>query len=181
MLEMVFLRVLLPRKDSDTDEKRETSKDFKEQVSLMEQLLVAFRSIGETSFFKRLFHEINLSLEVVSHNGEIIMVVATPKKIQKAVEKLITGIYTDALIDEIDEINIFENRTVVRGGQLITKKSYFEPIKSYQKLESDPLNSVFSALAKLSRDESAVVQISLSSQSDTWQKKALKYEKKLGK
>ena len=39
MSEILFLRVTLPRKDSDSDEKRETSKDFKEQISLMEQLL----------------------------------------------------------------------------------------------------------------------------------------------
>lgn len=55
MLDMVFLRVLLPRKDSDSDEKRETSRDFKEQVSLMEQLLVALRSISESGFFSRIF------------------------------------------------------------------------------------------------------------------------------
>lgn len=69
----------------------------------------------------------------------------------------------------------------MRGGQLITKKTYFEPIKSYQKLESDPMNSVFGALAKLSPTESAVVQIAISPVHDTWQSKALKYEKSLGK
>lgn len=47
MLDIVFLRVLLPRRDSDSDEKRETTRDFKEQISLMEQLLVAFRSMGD--------------------------------------------------------------------------------------------------------------------------------------
>lgn len=107
------------------------------------------------------------------------MLVVVPEKIQTSVEKLITGIYADALIEKVDEINIFEDRSVIRGGQLVTKESYFEPIKSYQKLESDPMNSVFSALAKLSPKESAVVQISLSSMPDTWQRSALKYEKRL--
>jgi len=37
----VYLRVMIPRKDSDADEKKETIRDFKEQVGLMEQLLVA--------------------------------------------------------------------------------------------------------------------------------------------
>lgn len=67
MLDIVFLRVLLPRKDSDTDEKRETTRDFKEQISLMEQLLVGFRSLGETGFLNRFFGNTSLSLEVVSH------------------------------------------------------------------------------------------------------------------
>jgi hypothetical protein len=55
MLDMVFLRVILPRKDSDSDEKRETSRDFKEQVSLMEQLLMALRSLLDAGFMARFF------------------------------------------------------------------------------------------------------------------------------
>lgn len=55
MLDIVFLRVLLPRRDSDSDEKRETTRDFKEQISLMEQLLVAFRSMGDIGVLSRFF------------------------------------------------------------------------------------------------------------------------------
>lgn len=181
MLDIVFLRVLLPRRDSDSDEKRETTRDFKEQISLMEQLLVGFRSMGDHGIFSRIFGCSSLSLEIISHAGEISLVVVAPAKIKGAIEKLITGMYSDALVETIDEINIFEGRNVVRGGQLVTKKHYFEPIKSYQKLESDPMNAVFGAMAKLSPTESAVVQVSISPMGDTWQSKALKYEKNLGK
>jgi hypothetical protein len=40
-----FLKILIPKKESDLDEKKETIKDFKEQISLMEQLLVSFKSM----------------------------------------------------------------------------------------------------------------------------------------
>lgn len=43
------------------------------------------------------------------------------------------------------------------------------------------MNAVFGALAKLSPTESAVVQIAISPMHDTWQSKALKFEKSLGK
>lgn len=82
MLDIVFLRVLLPRRDSDSDEKRETTRDFKEQISLMEQLLVGFRSMGENGFLSRFFGNTSLSLEVVSHGGEISLIVVTPAKIK---------------------------------------------------------------------------------------------------
>ena len=39
-LSMTFLRVIIARKDSDQDEKHETVKDFREQISIMEQLLL---------------------------------------------------------------------------------------------------------------------------------------------
>ena len=38
-LAKVHLQVLIPRKDSDADAKQDNSKDFKEYISLMEQLL----------------------------------------------------------------------------------------------------------------------------------------------
>jgi hypothetical protein len=82
MLDIVFLRVLLPRRDSDSDEKRETTRDFKEQISLMEQLLVGFRSMGENGFMSRFFGASSLSLEIVSHAGEISLVVVAPTKIR---------------------------------------------------------------------------------------------------
>ena len=37
-LNMTFLRITLPKKNSDLDEKKETTKDFKEMIGLMEQL-----------------------------------------------------------------------------------------------------------------------------------------------
>ena len=44
-IEMRFLRVIIARKDSDADEKKETVKDFREQISIMEQLLASMKSL----------------------------------------------------------------------------------------------------------------------------------------
>jgi hypothetical protein len=44
-LDMTFLRVIIARKDSDHDEKKETVKDFREQISIMEQLLASLKSL----------------------------------------------------------------------------------------------------------------------------------------
>ncbi len=181
-LDLVFIRVLLPRRDSDSDEKRETSKDFKEQVSLMEQLLASWHSLGSSSLLSRfLGSSVHFALEILSHRGEITLMVVTPRSYRASAEKLIIALYPDALIEAQEEVNIFENRSVVRGGELILRKSYYEPIKSYQKLESDPINGVFAALAKLREEESACIQIALTGMPDTWQENALKYEKKLAK
>lgn len=44
-VEMVFLRVIIARKDSDSDERKETVKDFREQISIMEQLFASLKSL----------------------------------------------------------------------------------------------------------------------------------------
>jgi hypothetical protein len=44
-LNLTFLKITLPKKDSDLDEKQETLKDFKEAISIMEQLFSSLKSI----------------------------------------------------------------------------------------------------------------------------------------
>jgi len=52
---------------------------------------------------------------------------------------------------------------------LNTKKLFFFPIKTYQKLESDPINNITNAFSKLEEDESAAIQILLRPIDDDWQ------------
>ena len=150
MLEIVFLRVLLPRKDSDADEKKETSKDFKEQVSLMEQLLASLRSMGQDSILARLLGGQSFSVEIVAHEQEIFFYIIVPRALRLLFEKQITGFYADAVIEATPEINIFAGRKSVKGVELMLKKPFFEPLKTYQKLESDPMNPLLGTLGKLS-------------------------------
>lgn len=114
-LNMVFLRVIIARKDSDSDEKRETIKDFREQISIMEQLLASLKSLYSTSMHGWLFGQEYISLEYVAHNEEIYFYIIVPRHAKLLVEKQIIGFYPDCLVEETSEVNIFENRNIVRG------------------------------------------------------------------
>jgi hypothetical protein len=65
------------------------------------------------------------------------------------------------------------------------KKGEQFPIRTYQKLESDSMNGILSALGKLSHDESASIQVLLRPVDDDWQERIKKMirktEKKDGK
>jgi hypothetical protein len=111
---MSFLRVMISRKDSDLDEKQDTVKDFREQISIMEQLLASLKSLYSPSFRSWLYGQDYLSLEYVAHQEEIYFYIVVPKKSKMLVEKQITGFYPDCAIEETEEINIFEGRKVVR-------------------------------------------------------------------
>lgn len=153
-IEMTFLRVVIARKDSDQDEKKETVKDFREQISIMEQLLASLKSLYKSTFMGWLFGQEYLSLEYVAHKQEIYFYIVVPKKSKLLVEKQVLGFYPDAFIEETPEVNIFEDRKVVRGEIMKLKKPLQFPIRTYQKLESDSMNAILSALGKLSDDES---------------------------
>jgi hypothetical protein len=57
----------MPKKDSDLDEKKETTKDFKEMIGLMEQLLASLKSIYSTKFIKKILGQDLISLEYIAH------------------------------------------------------------------------------------------------------------------
>lgn len=179
-IDMVFLRILIPKKESDQDEKKETVRDFKEQISLMEQLLSSLKAIHTKGLKSWIFGQDYISFEYIAHSQEIHFFVVVPKKAKNLIEKQISAFYSDAVIDEVDEIDIFANKKVVRAVELVLKKPFVYPIKTYQKLESDPMNTITSTLGKLGEGEAASVQILLSPISDTWQKAVKRAEKKKG-
>lgn len=180
-LNMTFLRILIPKKDSEMDEKKETVRDFKEQISLMEQLLSSLKTIYSSSWKSKFFWQDYISLEYLAANREINFYLVVPKKAQTLVEKQITGFYPDAIVDEVQEYNIFKNRKVVKAISLSLKKDFFLPIKTYQKLESDPINNITNAFSKLSQSEACSIQILLKPSSDDWQNKTEKALKQLKK
>ena len=168
-LNLTFLKVTLPKKDSDLDEKKENSKDFKEMLSVMEQLFSSLKSTYSKKILKKILGQEILSFEYMAHESEILFYLVVPKNYKNLIEKQINSFYTDAIIEETTEINIFKNRKYYEETYIHTIKPFFYPIKTYQKLESDPINNITNAFSKLEEDESAVIQILLKPVDDNWQ------------
>lgn len=178
-LKTVFLRVTLPKKESDLDSKKETTKDFKEMVSLMEQLLSSLKSTHSSRLLKKILGQDTMSFEYIAHEREILFYVTCARDYKKLLEKQINGFYPDAIIEETKEVNIFENRKSFSTTYLNTAKNFAYPIKTYQKLESDPINNITNAFSKLEEDQSAAIQIVLKPIADDWQWKSTKISSKM--
>lgn len=168
-LRLSFLSITMPKKNSDLDEKQETLKDFKEVISIMEQLLASLKSIQSTKLKTKILGQDHFSLEYIAHNNEIFFYVVCPYEYRDLFEKQINGFYPDAIIEETPEINIFAGKKYFLWTYLDLIKDYYYPIKTYQKLESDPINTITNAFSKLQEDESGVIQIILKPVSDDWQ------------
>ncbi len=178
-LKLTFLKITMPKKDSDLDEKKETTKDFKEMVWIMEQLLASLKSIYSNKILKKILGQDLISLEYIAYEGEIFFYVVIPKDYKILIEKQINWFYPDAIIEETTEINIFKNRKNIASTYLNTTKPFYFPIKTYQKLESDPINNITWAFSKLDEDSSAAIQILLKPIDDDWQNKCEKQSSKI--
>lgn len=178
-LNLTFLKITLPKKDSDLDEKKETQRDFKETIWVMEQLYSSLKSLYSKKLIKKILWQDIISFEYLAHEWEIYFYVVIPKEYKFLIEKQINWFYTDAIIEETTEVNIFENRKFFEAKYISTKKEFFFPLKTYQKLESDPINNITNAFSKLEEDESAVVQILLRPIDDDWQAKSSKASRRI--
>jgi len=173
-LRLSFLRITLPKKDSGLDEKQETARDFKETISIMEQLLSWLKSIQSGKMRAKFFGEDHFSLEYVAHQWEILFYVVCPYEYKSLFEKQINSFYTDAIIEETPEVNIFSERKYFYGTYMDLVKDFYYPLKTYQKLESDPINTITNAFSKMEEDESGVIQIMLRPVTDDWQAETAK-------
>lgn len=168
-MNLAFLKITMPKKDSDLDEKKETAKDFKEMIWPAEQLFASLKSIYSRKLKHKILGQDTISFEYIVQDWEIMFYVVVPKQYKALVEKQINWFYTDAIIEETQEVNIFKNKKSYTGTYLFLKKPFYYPIKTYQKLESDPINNITNAFSKLDENESAAVQIILKPIWDNWQ------------
>jgi len=140
------------------------------KIDAMEQLFASLSSIKKGGFWQKFSYQPSISFEIVAKPEDIRFYVWTPKKLQDLVEKQIHGSYPDAEIVEEPEYNIFTEGGKVAYKSFQLKKANFYPIKTFKDLPTDPLATITSAMAKMGKDEAAVVQILISPADSSWQK-----------
>ena len=171
-MNMVFLKVQMPKKESKEEMDQDQSsgaKDFKEAISIGAQLYDSIHSIYSGKWQNEYTGEDFISLEYVVQEDQIYFYVVVPSELSSLIEKQITGFYPDAMVEQTEEYNIFKPNSVTAAKALTLGKHYMYPIKSYQRLNSDPINNLTNALSKLNFDDGAVVQIMIKPV-DKWQK-----------
>ena len=176
----IFL-VKLPKEKPKDDEGGFNVQQMREEIAKGETI---FASIGglkaERGFNSWLYgRQDHFSFEVVASQNKIAFYVATPKNNARYLEQQIHAHYPEASIEEIEDYNSFSPSSQVAAGYLKTKKSFFFPIKTYQKMEVDPMNSIINVMSKLSKDESIAIQYVVRSAMPDWHSKARKVVTKI--
>src|SRR3989338_2734315 len=174
--ELVFLQVLIPKKESKEDKEQEaeqfsTGKDFREVLGVGDHLFQSLHGIFNHRISRFWRGQPFFSMEFAALAGEILSFIVCPRKISYLIEKQVTSFYPDAVIDQVEDYNIFTKESVVDADVLLPQKSWVVTFKTYQQLKSDPLNNVMNACSKLKNDEGAAMQFVLKPATQGWQKK----------
>ena len=173
--QLVFMQILMPKKESKEDKEQEseqfsTGKTFKDVLGIMDHLFQTLFSI-QVSGIKRKWKGTHfLSFEYAALGGEILTFVVVPRSIVSLVEKQITSFYPDAVIDIVEDYNIFTKDSVTACKYLRPGKEFTLPFKTYNQIKSDPYNAITNAFSKLNQSEGAAVQVVIRHAKTGWQK-----------
>ncbi len=165
----IFL-VKLPKEKPKDNEVAFSVQQMREEIAKGETIFASIGGLRAEKGYKAWLYGRNdhFSFEVVANQNKIAFYVAAPRGSARYLEQQIHAHYPEASIEEIDDYNSFSPDAQVAAGYLKTKKSFYFPIKTYQKMEVDPMNSIINVMSKLSKDESIAIQYVVRSATPNW-------------
>ncbi|MEY4744568.1 MAG: hypothetical protein RL272_513 [Candidatus Parcubacteria bacterium] len=174
--------VTVPKEQAEKGEAGQQEKSLQqiqEKIAVMEGVFASIGGLKAERGLKAWFvgREDAVSFELVASQGLVSFYVAAPHHMKEFVEQQIHGQFPLAQIEEIPDYNIFSPQGAVVGTRMVFKRHHFFPIKTYKKQESDPLNALTNALAKVDKADGAAIQIVVRSAKGEWRHPALRVVK----
>ncbi|NCB20379.1 MAG: DUF87 domain-containing protein [Clostridia bacterium] len=166
----VFLIKLPKEKPEDEKNNSDSLQQIREEIAKGETIFASIGGLkaqrGISAWF--LGRNDHFSFEIVAYNNKIAFYVVSPRAMSRYLDQQITAYYPEAVIEEIEDYNIFNAYSNIMSASLKTKKNYILPLRTYQKIEVDPLNSLINVMSKLDKDESMAVQYIVRSAKGSW-------------
>jgi len=172
---MVFLDIRIPKKESKEDREVEgeqfsNQKDFKEITGgIMTQFFEALHSLYTREWYKIFTAQEFLSFEYAVIDEQVRFYIVCPRSLLSLVEKQLTAFFPEAYVEQVDDYNIFQPDGEVVSTYIVATEPFWQPIKTYQRMNADPINGIINSLSKINSDEGAAVQIMIRPRKDGWQ------------
>jgi hypothetical protein len=166
--------VRLP-KDKPNDQNKElTVQQLHEEIATGEIIFSAIGGLRAQRGFKAWLYGRNdhFSFEIVAQKKLISFYIAAPRQMGPYIEHQLNAHYPDAVIEEIPDYNMFSPTFDVFGGYMKATRQFIFPLRTYKKVEVDPLNSIVNVLSKLEHDEGMAIQYTVRSAHGKWHRKS---------
>ena len=179
-----ILLIRLPKNRPHDKEDEETLQMLREEIAAGESLfsLIGGLKANPNGFKSWLLGAHNtFAFEIVAHNRLISFYVIVPRLMRRFIEQEIYAHYPEASIEDAPDYNIFTAKSEVKAAGLKLKRSNMYAVKTYKKMDIDPLDSLLNTLAKLRENEGAAVQILVRSAHKSWRARAQRIVKEVRK
>jgi len=114
----------------------------------------------------------HFSFEVVASHKMISFYVTAPRELGRYLEQQIQAHYPEAVMEEIEDYNIFNPQNEVLAGVLKTRRDFIFPLKTYNKMETDPMNTIINVMSKLNYEDGLAIQYVVRSARAGWHRVA---------
>lgn len=178
--DLQLLRVSLP-KIIGGEEGADQPKKPQEQLAIAEKFFAVVGGLPSAKGFMAWLtgRGDTFSFEIVSNGGMIYFYIACPHKYVDMLEKQLHSSYPHALIEPVVDYNIFQPKSAVAAANIIQSREYIFPVKTYLKMETDPMENILNSVSKFTENEGAVIQMVCRSSHRKWHKRALKVVKEM--
>lgn len=169
------IHILVPKEKKSEGSGNSSQEDrleqVKEEIGITETIFSTIAGLkAERGLTKWLFgRDDHMAFEIVVHNGLINFYIAVPNYLKSFIEQQVNAQYPYAQIEEIVDYNIFTEKSSIIAANLKTNRSHIFPLKTYKKMDSDPISALLNALARVSEyNGAAAVQFVLRSANKKW-------------
>lgn len=174
-LQQKILLISVPKESIMRKEENVTAESIKEDIGIAENLFSVLGSLSAQRGIKPwLYGRTDLfSFEIIAHKGQIYFYVAGPEYLADSLQQQIHAVYPYAQIEEVTDYNLFSAKGIILGTHLKLGREFIFPIKTFRKMEGDPLEGVVNTLSKMSPDSGAGIQIIIRSAYKKWHNKGV--------
>jgi hypothetical protein len=176
-LKTVPLLIHLPPSSDDIEVGTRDVRDVADEAISQAQIMYNIVASTATKGFKtRVYGQRHITFEVVATKGLIHYYVVVPLVLVDVVKQAVVAAYPSATLEEAEEHNIFSQVGKISGtigGELTLKREFSYPIATYQDTKRDAMQAILSALAVVSREDGAAIQILMRPANDKWTKKSI--------
>lgn len=171
--QVVYL-VKLPKERLEDSQSAMTVQQLREEIAKSEGLFTAIGGLKAQHGLKHWFsgRTDHFAFEIVAHHKVIAFYMTAPRDQQAYLEHQINAIYPEAVVEEVSDYNLFTANGVITAATAHLTADSILPLKTYQKDDADPLNSVINAMSKVGELEGLAVQYVVRSAPSGWHGRA---------
>jgi len=184
-LKTIPLLIHLPPSSDDIEVGSRDVRDVTDEAISQAQIMYNIVASTATKGFKsHIYGQRHITFEVVATKGLIHYYVVIPLVLVDVVKQAVVAAYPSAMLEEAEEHNIFSQVGKISGtigGELTLKREFSYPIATYQDTKRDAMQAILSALAVVSQEDGAAIQILMRPADERWAKKSLELATKIRK
>ncbi len=170
----VLLQILLPKHPHTSDAPNEHVSQAKTKSNVAEQMFSELHALTLTGIKKYFFYKQSLSFEIVATAESVKFYCFCPRVLTSFIQNAINASYPEAEITIVPNYQI-PPQTHLVSGIVRVKGPDYSPIRTYENLVTDSLNSLLNKVSHLRPNEMVVVQTLVTPVSGTWRKHAYSF------